>query len=530
MIDWEAFDKLIVVRKMKDVIGKWWNIQLNFTDPKGYLRGVPDGKFFNPLNEVCKKVVQREDGFKRCIFTARNATIDAINRTSSRIFKDHIGLSAISLPVRFDNNFLGCVYADGFIIADGAQETISLIKKNVSMMYPEIDQDWLDKYLTDFPTLKQDDIDYLVELIEVVTEEMINVTRNLAEQTQQVSNLTNELTGRYSFHHMVGKSNVMQDIYKLLDKVSATDSTILISGDNGTGKELIAKALHYNSLRKEKTFVTQNCSAFNDNLLDSELFGHVKGAFTGATRDKKGLFEMAHGGTLFLDEVGDTSPAMQVKLLRVLQEGTFLPVGGTQVKKVDVRMIAATNKNLRELIDTGQFREDLYYRLNVIHIHVPSLKERREDIPLLIDHFLKHYAAKSNKPIHTIPTEVMEYLMNFEWPGNVRELENEIERLCVLSENTEISKEILSPKIFGETSSGNIAGTTGPTTPAISTPPGVVRKLKDALEEVERQLIKEGLERTNFNKSKLARELGISRAGLIMKVEKYELDKRQQNQ
>ncbi len=307
----------------------------------------------------------------------------------------------------------------------------------------------------------------------------------------------------------------MQELYGLLDKISESHSTILIQGENGTGKELIARAIHYNSPRKSKIFVTQNCSAFNDNLLDSELFGHVKGAFTGAIRDKKGLFEVADGGTFFLDEIGDTSPSMQVKLLRVLQEGTFLPVGGTEPRRVDVRVICATNRDLKGMVERGEFREDLYYRINVINVSVPTLRDRKEDIPILADYFLDKAAREKGVSAKQLTKRALEKLYDYHWPGNIRELQNEMERVTVLAgEETKITPEMLSSRIQDFIEKNKVQGVR------------ISGKLKDALEELEREMIKEGLKRTNWNKSKLAKELGISRAGLIMKVEKYGLDKR----
>jgi transcriptional regulator with PAS, ATPase and Fis domain len=252
--------------------------------------------------------------------------------------------------------------------------------------------------------------------------------------------------------------------------------------------------------------------------LESELFGHVKGSFTGAIRDKKGLFEMADKGTFFLDEIGDTSPTMQVKLLRVLQEGTFIPVGATESRRVDVRIIAATNRNLKEMVEAGTFREDLYYRLNVINIGVPSLRDRKEDIPFLAEFFLnKSQAANAatGAPKKVLTKRALEKLYDYAWPGNVRELQNEMERLIVLAgPETKITADMLSPKILELGDKTKVQGAR------------LHGKLKDALEDLEREMIREGLRRTGWNKSKLAKELGISRAGLIMKVEKYGLDKR----
>lgn len=264
---------------------------------------------------------------------------------------------------------------------------------------------------------------------------------------------------------------------------------------------------------KNKKFLVVNCGAFNENLLESELFGHLKGSFTGAVKDKKGLFEAADGGTLFLDEVGDTSPQMQVKLLRVLQEGTFTPVGSTDVRKSNVRVVAATNRNLIEMVRTGEFREDLYYRLNVINVVVPPLRDRKEDIKILTDHFLDRYAATSKSALKHLSSDTLEKLMNHEWPGNVRELENEIERLCVLAaDDKNITVDYISPRIL-ESSENKYPGLR------------VNGNLKDSLEDLEKQMILDGLERTGWNKSKLAKELGISRAGLITKVNKYGLEK-----
>ena len=336
---------------------------------------------------------------------------------------------------------------------------------------------------------------------------------------QRIQALNSELVDKYRYHTMIGKSKKMQQIYRLLEKVSATDSSVFIQGDNGTGKELVAKAVHFYSNRKDKMFLAVNCSAFNDNLLDSELFGHVKGAFTGAIKDKKGVFEEANGGTLFLDEIGDTSLSMQVKLLRVLQEGTFLPVGATVPRKTDVRIIAATNKPIKEMMERGEFREDLYYRINVINVNLPSLRDRAEDIPILMDFFLQKKCQEAGLPLKQFSKKCLEKMLDYAWPGNVRELQNEVERLVVLAGVEKmITPDLLSNRIldYSSTSTPQIDGfgvnTNG--------------SLKVAMEELEILMIKEGLKRTGFNKSRLAKELGISRANLIMKVERYGLDKR----
>jgi transcriptional regulator with PAS, ATPase and Fis domain len=301
----------------------------------------------------------------------------------------------------------------------------------------------------------------------------------------------------------------MLEVFRLLGKVCPCDSTVLIHGESGTGKELVARAIHYNGPRRDRPFVVQNCSSFNDNLLESALFGHTRGAFTGALRDKKGLFEVADEGTFFLDEVGDMSPALQVKLLRVLQEGSFLPVGATQLKKVNVRLIAATHKDLSELVKQGTFREDLFYRINVIRIEVPPLRDRREDIPILIDHFLRKH-RRDGQPARALSPEAADALAAHSWPGNIRELENEIQRLLVLGSDLEIiPAELISARIR----------------PSVPEEAGLRAngKLNEMVQRLEREMIQQGLIRTCNNKSQLARELGISRSNLILKIARYGL-------
>ncbi|MGE0171240.1 MAG: sigma 54-interacting transcriptional regulator [Oligoflexales bacterium] len=512
LVRWEDFDKIHVIKRLKDLVGKWWKVQINFTDKKGFLRGVPEGKFFNPINPICQAITADDKGFAKRVDVARKLTVDSMNSKKPRISRGHEGFSVISVPIHVNGEFMGTVYGDGFLIAETAPEQKTLIQSYLERHFP--DQKSLLQQVDKLPILSEKEIHYLTELINLVVDEILIVHKSLDDSKDRVTELSKELDQRYGFHNMIGKSRKMQDLYRILDMVCDSPSTVLIQGENGTGKELIAKALHYNSKRKQRKFLVVNCGAFNENLLESELFGHIKGSFTGAVKDKKGLFEAADGGTLFLDEVGDTSLPMQVKLLRVLQEGTFTPVGSTVVKKANVRILAATNKNLVEMVKHGTFREDLYYRLNVINVVVPPLRERIEDIPILVDFFLSKYSKNSGTPKKQIDKLCMERLMNHTWPGNVRELENEIERLSVLAgDEVNIPGEFLSPRIM-ENAQKSFPGlrTDG--------------NLKDSLEELEKQMILEGLERCQWNKSKLAKELGISRAGLITKVAKYALEKR----
>ena len=309
---------------------------------------------------------------------------------------------------------------------------------------------------------------------------------------------------------IIGKSPVMQELLEMVSFVAPTEATVLITGESGTGKELIASALHHNSARKKGPFVKVNCAALVENLLESELFGHEKGAFTGADRRRDGKFVQADQGTLFLDEIGETSQAMQVKLLRVLQEQELQRVGGQDVVRVDVRLLAATNRILEDEVKTGRFREDLYYRLNVVSLHVPALRERREDIPLLAEHFLAFYAAKNNRRVSGITPGCMDIMLHYPWPGNVRELENAIERGVILMRGDYLDEGSLPIPIkkWAQQESGAISVS--------------LEGVPSSLEEAEKMVILKTLEEVDGNKSEAARRLGITRKTLLSKLTKYE--------
>ncbi len=325
--------------------------------------------------------------------------------------------------------------------------------------------------------------------------------------------LLNQVQARSGFNKIIGSSPPMRRLFDLMEKVIDTTTTILIEGETGTGKELIAKVIHYNGPLKDKPFVAENCAALPDNLLESELFGHVKGAFTGAISNKKGLFEIADGGTIFLDEIGEMSPLMQVKLLRVLQEGEFRPVGGSRSQQVHVRVIASTNRNLSEEVKKGNFREDLFYRINIFQITPPPLRQRKEDILALANHFLLKYAGKNNHPIPTLTPLALDLLMQFDWPGNVRELENEMERAQAMARGGRtISYEYLSDKI--KQLRQNHADDATEKRPV---------SLKDAVRWTEKNMIKEALTSSGGNQTKAAKALGLSRQGLLNKIAAYKI-------
>ncbi len=325
--------------------------------------------------------------------------------------------------------------------------------------------------------------------------------------------LLNKLQQKYDFTNIIGKTDKIKDLFTLVRDVASTQTTVLIRGESGTGKELIANAIHYNSQRMKKPFVKINCGVLAESLLESELFGHMRGAFTGAIKDKVGRFELAHSGSLFLDEIGDISLNMQLKLLRVLQEGEFERVGGTETIKVDVRIIAATNKNLEEAMENGSFRHDLYYRLNVIPIEVPPLRDRADDIQYLVHHFIEKFNKIYGKKIRDIEPKAMLMLKNYDYPGNIRELENLIERLIVLNKNDNSGLITSSdlPAILPE--GAQLAGD-------YSAENGLVR----AVEDFEKKLIVKALQENNNNKVQTAKELQVNRSTFMSKLKKYNIN------
>jgi DNA-binding NtrC family response regulator len=331
--------------------------------------------------------------------------------------------------------------------------------------------------------------------------------------------LRKELEAKYGFDNIIGSSPKMHEVYKLIRKVAPTDSTVLIRGESGTGKELIARAIHFNSPRKQKPFVPVDCGVLAQELLESELFGHVKGSFTGAIVTKPGLFEIADGGSIFLDEIGDINPNFQSKLLRVIQEREFTPVGGVKPKKVDLRFIVATNKDLERLVEEKQFREDLFYRLNVVSITIPPLREKKDDIPLLAYHFLRKYAKEMKKNIKSISVDAMNMLITYSWPGNVRQLENVVERAIVMAEGDTVTTEHLPFVVRAETAH--------PDTPSPKTSEELKeikkRVRESAVESIEKSFILDALTRNDWNITRSAKDVGMQRPNFQALMRKYNI-------
>lgn len=359
--------------------------------------------------------------------------------------------------------------------------------------------------------------DYITKPI-VDDEIKLTIRKVLEHQRLKEENkyLKKELTGRYQFHNLIGQDRRMQEIYTMIETIADTDATILIRGDSGTGKRLIAHAIHFNDAsRRDYPFVELSCGALPENLLESELFGHVKGAFTGAIRDKEGRFKLADKGTIFLDDIGTLPLGLQVKLLRVLQNQEFEPVGGTKTCKVNVRVIAATNRNLEEAIKEKSFRQDLYYRLDVVSIFIPPLRERMGDIPLLANHFLEKYRREARgKEIKGISEETLKVMLKYDWPGNVRELENSIERAVILTKGPLITPSDL-PKSLQKISAQE--------KPRVETATG---PLKESLQEPEKDIILNALKQANWNRKKAAAILNINRTTLYNKIKRFGLGKK----
>ena len=404
-----------------------------------------------------------------------------LNRTGARTRLRKKDISFICVPIKLGNEVIGALSADRlFNERVSFEEDVRLLSIIASM------------------------ITQAVRLRQAAEEER----RRLMEENVR---LQEALKDKFRPSNIIGSSRAMQAVYDLIAQVSPSDATVLIHGESGTGKELVAHAIHYNSPRAGKAFIRVNCAALPESVLESELFGHERGAFTGAVAQRKGRFELAHGGSVFLDEVGDFSPATQIKLLRVLQEREFERVGGAHTIKVDVRMIAATNRNLEDLIADARFRQDLYYRLNVFPIYIPPLRERRTDIPLLADHFVEKYAAANGRHIRGIAPTAMDMLMHYNWPGNVRELENCIERAVLVSTDDMIHAHHLPPSVH------TVRG------------PDAWRAegLRAALDNLEREMLLDALRDAGGNRAKAARALGISERLMGLRVARHHIDAKQ---
>jgi Nif-specific regulatory protein len=403
-----------------------------------------------------------------------------LDRTGARKRLDRKEISFICVPIKLGRETVGALSAD------------RLFSESVSLQEDE----------------------RLLSIIASMIAQSVRLRQDMQDEREHLMDenlrLQEELATRFSPSNIIGKSRAMQSVYDLIATVCKSDATVLVRGESGVGKELVAHAIHYNSLRRKKPFIKVNCAALPETIIESELFGHEKGAFTGAVQQRKGRFELASGGTIFLDEIGDFSPTTQIKLLRVLQEREFERVGGTATIKSDVRIITATNRDLEAMIADGTFRQDLYYRLNVFSIHVPPLKARKTDIPLLADFFVERYSKANMRSIKRISTPAIDMLMAYHWPGNVRELENCLERAVLLSNDDVIHGHHLPPTLqTAEASGTSFTGT-----------------LSERVERFEREMILDALKSARGNMAKAARELGVTERVMGLRVKRFDIDYR----
>jgi two-component system, NtrC family, response regulator HupR/HoxA len=469
-----TFDTLAEVALARDLLRRWYGLELGLAsgDGSGYDR---------TSHETCETVRKHPDAACAGALKEAAAALAGRKGQAAVVQRCHAGLTIVAAPVRATSGLSGIVYATGARTnADAAGPIGKLLSLGADEANAAAER---------APSLSEADIAHVKDLVEAAAQAVERALPVTIPPT----------TFSHPFTEMVGDAPAVREVVKLLTKVVKSEATVLIHGESGTGKELIARAIHYHGPRAKKPFVVQNCSAFNDNLLESALFGHVRGAFTGAVKDQKGLFEVADGGTFFLDEIGDMSAALQVKLLRVLQEGTFMPVGGTKPVKVDVRIIAASHKDLQAMVAHKQFREDLFYRVNVLKITVPPLRERVADIPRLAAFFVqKHWKFPSPAP--RLSQSALARLVSYPWPGNIRELENEIERMLVLAADAqELTASMVSPRLGGQ---------------VVGTP----RTLRDALAVAEAASITDTLGRHSGDRDAAAADLNVSRAYLDARI------------
>jgi transcriptional regulator with GAF, ATPase, and Fis domain len=501
-LDHERHRSLHTIIMLRDVIRKWWRAELSFADETGAVRDWVSGEILPPQNDFCRLSLFSKEGLRRCSQSVRVLHEKFISspKLKHATFHDcHLAFSIVGVPLYINGRYEGFLFVEGFARAPINPRDGEALKAKIRELNPGNTD--LERALERVPTLGAPEVERLTDLLQLAANDIADYEAEQARREEKAS-LRSEAE-KYRVENIVGNSPAMRHVFSLLQKVAQSDSTVLVNGESGTGKELVAGAIHHLGPRKDRPFVAQNCSALNDNLLESALFGHVKGAFTGAVRDSKGLFEIADGGTLFLDEIGDMSPSLQLKLMRAIQEGTFMPLGGTLERKVDVRVIAATHKDLADLVKKGEFREDLFYRINVIRVQIPPLRDRKEDLPLLVTHFLRKHRQPSQK-VRALSEEAMRVLHGYAWPGNIRELENRLKKAVVLADKPLLGPDDLDLK------------------PENLEP---IMPLLQAKEEFQKRYINEVLARNNGNRTKTAKDLGVDPRTIFRHLEKLEAEK-----
>ena len=498
----ERWETLRAVRLARTVLRDAFGLCMVVMGPRGPLAHVRGG-VMESSNDVCRALLFSRDGFARCDAFYRETA--AAESTVERVCP--VGFGTISVPIidESEGTVMGHVFSSGFIDDRHPVERADLIE-TMRVVDPHANGT---EAVQRLPRSNQDRRSLIRAVLSAAANEIAAHESDRRRRQRPVG----DVPGLWG---MVGRSPQMQSVFELLPRLAASDATVLVQGESGTGKELVARALHVNGRRKSREFIAQNCAAMPDDLLESILFGHVRGAFSGAQRSSEGLFGAANGGTLFLDEVGDMSAALQVKLLRVLQDGSYLPVGSTSPRYADVRVIAATHRDIGELARVGKFRQDLYYRLHVLPVKLPPLRDRVGDLRLLVQLFLNE--------AENVPTAVSDAawqcLERYGWPGNVRELRAEVQRWQITAgESPQLGPEHVSPQIREAGGYGGYAA--GEAAAAAAAGRGT---MADAVEALEQAIIERGLERTKGNRTRLAKELGISRTTLGERLKRYGID------
>ena len=503
---YDQFKDFHVFKKFRDLISSWWNIDIFLVEKNQKNLFLP--KEINLNNKVVKSLMG-SDVFRNYFLQSLKSLEKEQSFKSKEFFSikwKQVDIDILAIPLVLGDHLEGYIVATGFL---NSKKLLENLKQALS--YLNLSEEDIDRHLLELKSLNDSDKVYVEKFLSILAQESFSLIQEKQRQQEIVKRIQAEKVVQ-DYENFVGKSPSMQFLYNILTKIKTYESSILIRGESGTGKALLAKTIHAQSPRADKPFLSQNCSSLNNTFLESELFGHKKDAFKGASQDKKGLFEMADGGTIFLNEIGDLSLNLQAKLLRVLQDGEFFSFKDTVLKKSSARLLVATNKNLEEMIKEGLFREDLFYRLNVITIKVSPLRERKEDVPLLVQHFLKEKSPLEKKQFSQ---KAMKYLYNYSWPGNVRELSNEIEKILLLSDHNQtlLTEATLSKKItssepsFSKRNSFELGN----------------QDLKTFLRSIEKEIITDALTQERGNKTKVAKLLGSSRTSIILKVKEYNL-------
>ncbi|MGI9549383.1 MAG: sigma 54-interacting transcriptional regulator [Bdellovibrionales bacterium] len=502
---YDQFKNFHVFKKFKELISSWWNIDIFLVEKKGNEWLLPKG--IAPNNKIVKSFLE-SDLFKRYLLQTMGDLSQKKACLSEEILTvswKQAELEILAIPLLYQNKVQGYIVATGFL---SPKKSLENLKQCLS--YLNLSMENIDSLLLTMKTLETTDKKYIEKFLSLLVQECFSLIQEQQKQQEILKKFNGkDFTGSYG--SLIGKSAPMQFLYNILNKLKDYENFILIRGESGTGKTLLAKIIHDQSCRSKEPLFIQDCSVLSDSLLESELFGHKKGAFEGASKDKKGLFEVADGGSVYLKKIGCIPPDIQSKILRFLQEGTFFPVGDTKSRKAQVRILASTDKNLEDLIKEKKFRDDLFYKLNVISLTTVPLRERKEDIPLLVQHFLKQKDPLIKK---SFTPKAMKYLCEYSWPMNVSELYSEIERILVFCEKgqTLLTESTLSKKIKSDLSISK------------ETPFELGNhSLKSFLRNVEKNIIIESLKKYKGNKAKVARLLGSSRTSIILKVKEYGL-------